>query len=259
MNIHPTALVSDRAELHPSVKVGPYSIIEAGVRIDEGCVIESHARIFERVSLGAHNTICHGATIGAAPQDLTYTPDKAKPLIIGDHNTFKENVVISLGVKTDTGSRIGDHNYLMNAAHIGHDCIVGNHNIMASNAVLGGHVEMDDYVFISGSVAVHQFCKIGSYAMLSGVSGVAQDVPPYVMTSGNRAQFVGLNRVGLKRNGFNAEQRNTIKRAYQILLQSGLTRKNALHQLQALPASDELDTIIRFVESSDRGIISAAR
>jgi len=257
--IHSSAIVSERAELHPSVRVGPFSIIEAGVKIGAGSVLENNVRIFEHVHIGAHNRICHGVAIGAAPQHLGYTPDQAGSLRIGDHNTFKENVVISLGMKTAQGTRIGNRNYLMNGAHIGHDCSVGDDNVIASNSIISGHVEIGDHVFLSVLVAVHQFCRIGAHAMVGRASGVVQDIPPYVMSSGSHARFVGVNTVGLKRSGFTPEQRRIIQRAYRILLRSGLSRPSALAKLQALPQSDELRAIIAFAEASERGLIPAVR
>lgn len=255
--IHPTAIVSDQASVDPSAKIGPFSIIEAGVVIGPDNIIESHVRIFAHTTLGRGNRICHGAAIGAEPQDLTFTPEKAKPLVIGDHNHFKENVVISIGVKTEHGTRIGDHNYFMNGSHVGHDCRLGNHNILASNATLGGHCEMANRIFLSGQVAIHQFCRIGSYVMVSGLSGVRQDIPPYCMVNGQYARYSGLNVVGLRRNGIPQEERTAIKKAYRLLFRSGLARKQALEQIKAQASTEAEARIIAFVEASERGLISA--
>ncbi len=257
--IHPTAIVADSATIHPSVSIGPYCIIDEGVVIGAHCVLDCYVRVYAGVVLGQHNRICQGAAIGAEPQDIGYTPDKAKPLVIGDHNHFQENTSISRGVKTEQGTCIGHHNYLMHAAHIGHDCILGDHNIIANNAAISGHITIGDHVFVSGTVAIHQFCRIGSYAMIGGSTGVVQDVPPYCMVNGQRARYVGLNLVGLKRHGFSSAQRNRIKRVYRLLMSSSMPRQEMLQQLRRHADSAEEWAIIHFVENSERGLVSASR
>ena len=256
MRIHPTAIVEDGAQLHATVTVGPYSIIESGAVIGEGCRIESCARIFGQTHMGAHNRVCHGATLGAEPQDLSFTPERAKPLVIGDHNHFKEGVNISCGLKSEEGTRIGSHNYWMAYSHAGHDCIVGDHNILANSATLAGHVEVADHCFLSGQVAVHQFCRIGDYVMIAGVSGVPQDVPPYALADGHRARLMGLNVVGLRRNGFTQEQRSRIKEVYRLIFRSSLRLAEALALAEQQYPGPETDRIVRFVQSSRRGLIS---
>ena len=254
--IHPTAIIEDGAALHDSVCVGPYSIIESGAEIGEGCRIESCARIYGRTRMGAHNRVCHGVTLGSEPQDLSFTPERAKPLIIGDHNHFKENVNISCGLKSEGGTRIGSHNYWMAFSHAGHDCIIGDRNIFANAATLAGHVEVASRSFISGQVAVHQFCRIGSYVMIAGVSGVPQDVPPFVMADGHRTRIIGLNVVGLRRNGFTQEQRSRIKAVYRVIFKSGLHLPEALAAAERDHPGPETTEIVQFIRSSPRGVIS---
>jgi UDP-N-acetylglucosamine acyltransferase len=253
--IHPSAIVEDGAELHESASVGPCSIIERGAVVGEGCVIESNVRIYGFARLGRFNRVCHGATLGSEPQDLTYTPGKGKPLVIGDHNHFKEGVNISHGIKEAHGTVIGDHNYLMTYSHVGHDCIVGDHNIFANTATLAGHVTVEHHCFLSGHTATHQFCRIGAYAMIAGVTGVPRDVPPYVMADGHRAEIVGLNVVGMRRNGFSQQQRTAIKRAYRIIYKSGLRTADAVQRLRDEEPADEVERICAFVEGSKRGLI----
>ncbi len=255
-HIHPSAVIGEHAEIHPSARIGPFCIVEDGAVIGPDCVIDSQVRIGPTVRLGRGNRVCHGAVLGAEPQDLGFTPDKARPLVIGEHNHFKEHVVISCGVKDEAGTRIGDHNYFMNGAHVGHDCQVGDHNILASNATLAGHVTLHDRCFLSGLVAVHQFCRVGSYVMIGGVSGVRQDIPPFSMANGQYARYIGLNLVGLRRNGFDAQQRRAIKQAHRLLFHGGLSLRSAIEALRE-PArtQPEVAQILRFVEDSERGLI----
>ena len=255
-NIHPTAIVGEAADIHPSAHIGPFCIVEDGAVIGPDCVLDSQVRIGPTVRLGHGNRACHGAVLGAEPQDLGFSPDKARPLVIGDHNHFKEHVVISCGVKDERGTRIGNHNYFMNGTHVGHDCLVGNHNILAPNTTLAGHVTLHDRCFLSGLVAVHQFCRIGNLVMIGGVSGVRQDIPPFSMANGQYARYVGLNRVGLRRNSFDAAQRSTIKRVHRLLFHPGLSLKSAIEALRELAGeSSEAAEILRFVEGSERGLI----
>ncbi len=256
--MHPTAIVEAGAEVDPSTEIGPFSIVEGGAIIGPDCVIESCVRIYGAARLGRGNRVCHGATLGAEPQDLTYTPDKSRPLIVGDHNHFKEGVNVSRGVKSETGTRIGNHNYFMSYAHVGHDCSVGDHNIFANAATLAGHVELEHHVFLSGQVAIHQFARVGAYAMVAGVSGVSQDVPPYTIADGHRARLIGLNVVGLRRNGFDRGQRNTIKAVYRLIFRSGLRLADALARAEQDYPAPETREIVRFIASSRRGVISFA-
>lgn len=258
MTIHSAAIVEEGAQVHASVEVGPYSIIESGAIVGPCCVIETCVRIYGATRMGHHNRVCHGATIGAEPQDLGYAPEQSKPLTIGDYNHFKEGVNLSRGIKTEHGTRIGDHNYLMAYSHVGHDCIVGNHNIFANTATLAGHVEVEDRVFLSGQTAIHQFCRIGSLSMIAGVTGVPQDVPPFVIADGHRAKIIGLNVVGLRRSNYTQEQRTTIKSVYRIIFRSNLRLAEALVKAEREHPSAETRQIVRFIESSRRGLISFA-
>ena len=252
--IHPMAIIEDGAEVHESVTVGPFSIIESGAVVGEGCIIESNARIYSPTRMGKNNKVSHGAVLGCEPQDLSYTPEKSKPLVIGDDNTFREHVNISRGVKTDDGTVIGNGNYFMSEFHAGHDSIFGDNNIVAGSTILSGHVEVGNHTFISGLTGVHQFCRIGDYAMVGGCSRLPKDVPPYAMVEGNPARVIGLNSVGLRRAGFNAEARKVIKRTYQTIYHSGLNISQALEQLKQQPQEAETTLIIEFFEQSERGV-----
>ena len=200
--------------------------------------------------------MCHGATLGSDAQDLEFNTARARPLVIGDHNHFKEGVNISCGTKDEAGTRIGSHNYWMAYSHAGHDCVVGDHNIFANTATLAGHVQVGDRCFLSGQVAVHQFCRIGSYAMVAGVTGVPQDVPPFALADGHRARILGLNVVGLRRGGFTQEQRSRIKAVYRLIFRSGLRLGEALVRAETQYPSPETQQIVQFIQSSHRGLIS---
>lgn len=256
MSIHPTAIVEDGASVHASTIIGPYSLIERGAIIGADCVIGSCVRISGLVQLGRGNRIDHGAALGGNPQDLGFSPDQVQPLTIGDHNQFREGVTVSAGLKSAHGTRIGHHNFLMANAHVGHDCLVGDHNVLANGATLAGHVELEHHIFLSGQVAVHQFCRIGAYSLVAGVSGVPQDVPPFVLADGHRARIVGINVIGLRRNGFSSDRRQNIKAVYRTIFRSGLRLAEALVAVETDFPSPDTRQIVGFVQSSRRGILS---
>jgi UDP-N-acetylglucosamine acyltransferase len=250
MAIHPTALIDADAVIDPSVTIGPFTIIEKDVHIGADCVIESHVRIYRATRLGCHNRVGQGVTLGTAPQDLQYHHvGQDRPLVIGDRNQFREQVTISKGFKTEAGTVIGNDNYFMANAHVGHDCNIGHHNIFANAALLSGHVNIADHNFLSGHVAVHQFCRISSYCMIGGLSGITQHVPPFVLVNGQRARIIGLNTIGLRRNGFNASRRQHISQIYNVLLRSGLPLLTAMEQVEQHWPSWESAQILAFIRS----------
>ncbi|MCB1758982.1 MAG: acyl-ACP--UDP-N-acetylglucosamine O-acyltransferase [Gammaproteobacteria bacterium] len=252
--IHPTALIDAGAELHHSVEVGPYAIVEADTVIGAGCRIESHARIFSGTRLGANNRVCHGALLGCEPQDLSFTPERSRPLLIGDDNHFKEGVNISRGVKTDAGTLIGNGNYFMGNFHAGHDCIIGDHNVLGHGSVLAGHVTIGDHVFISGLAAIHQFACIGDRVMVAGCAKIVKDIPPYTIGDGNPARVAGINSVGLRRAGFSAEARRAIKSIYREIYHAGENIGQALTRLEQVDHSAETALILAFFRRSQRGV-----
>ncbi|MFP4495652.1 MAG: acyl-ACP--UDP-N-acetylglucosamine O-acyltransferase [Halochromatium sp.] len=254
MAVHPSAILEDGAEVHASAEIGPWSLIEAGAVIGAECRIESCVRIYGGTRLGARNRVCHGATLGSEPQDLSFRPERARPLTIGSDNCFRECVNISRGIKREQGTRIGNRNYFMAYSHAGHDCIVGDDNILANTATLAGHVEVAHHCFLSGQVAVHQFARIGAYTMIGGLTGVSKDLPPFVLANGQRAVIVGLNLVGLKRHGFSSEQRARIKAVYRLIFRSGRRLADALAEAQQRYPCDETNEIIDFIRASERGV-----
>ncbi|MCF7978008.1 MAG: acyl-ACP--UDP-N-acetylglucosamine O-acyltransferase [Chromatiaceae bacterium] len=254
MAMHPSAIIEDGAEVHASVEIGPWTLVEAGAVIDAECRLESCVRIYGGTRLGPRNRVCHGATLGSEPQDLSFTPERGLPLTIGSDNCFREYVNISRGVKSEAGTCIGSRNYFMAFSHAGHDCKVGDDNILANTATLAGHVELAHHCFVSGQVAVHQFARIGAYTMIGGLTGVSKDIPPFMIANGQRAVLVGLNLVGLKRNGFTAAQRARIKAVYRLIFRSGQRLEEGLHEAKQRYPSPETDQIVAFIEASERGV-----
>jgi UDP-N-acetylglucosamine acyltransferase len=255
-NIHPSAVVHPDARLAEDVEVGPFCTIGANVEVGAGtrfgpsCVVEGHTRI------GARNTFHGSSHIGCAPQDKKYAGEPTR-LEIGDDNTVFQFVTMSTGTVQDQSvTRVGDDNWIMAYVHIAHDCVLGNHLILANNATLGGHVELGDWVFLGGFTTVHQFCKIGPYAMTAFTAAVTQDVPPFVTAAGNRAAPAGINSEGLRRRGFDAEQISEIKRAYKTLYRQGLSLEDAVDQIKARAAErPELQAFADFFPTVTRGII----
>lgn len=258
MSIHPTAVIAKKAELDASVHVGAYTVIEAGVRIGAGTRIEPHAVIAGLTTIGSGNVIGSFTSIGTPPQDLSYAGEPTQ-LIIGDHNHIREYTSIHRGtVKGGGKTVIGDNNLFMAYCHIGHDCRIANHVIMANVATLAGHVEVADHVSISGLVAVHQFCRLGSYAYIGGMSGINLDVAPYVIVTGTRSRMrvSGINKVGLRRHGFTKETIGKLDQAFRILFRSpDLLQADALAQVRKeLPGCVEVESLVLFLESSRRGV-----
>lgn len=253
--IHATASVDPRAELGDEVEVGPYSIIGPKVKIGNGTRVKSHVVIEGNTTLGDANLIFQFTTVGSVPQDLKYRGEDSQ-LIIGNHNTIRE--FVSLNPGTAGGgmvTRIGDRNLLMMYCHIAHDCILGDHNIIANGATLGGHVVIEDYVIVGGLVGIHQFVKVGSSAILGAGSMVSKDIPPYCNATGDRARLRGLNLEGLRRRGFTKAQVEALKKAYRIIFQSALRVKDALKRVRKeFPNLPEVAHLVAFIEQSQRGV-----
>lgn len=256
MKIHPTAIISSKADIHETAEIGPYTIIEDDVTIGEGTIIESGARIYKGTRIGKHNMIHHCATIGGLPQDLRFDKNSATFTIIGDNNIIREYVTIHRATKLNQATIVGNSTYLMENTHVGHDSIVGDNVIMVHCAGLAGHVHVENNAFISGSTGVHQFCKVGKYAMIGALSKIVKDAPPYSMVDGNPASVIGLNVVGLKRSGFSPDIRQKIKSTYKTIYHSKMNISQAIAKLKEENDPNlEVQQIIQFFESSDRGVI----
>lgn len=257
--IHPTAIVDPGAELDSSVIVGPYSIIEKGVRIGPDTEIAAHALISGPALIGSGNRIGPFTAIGAAPQDLKYQGEETS-VVIGDHNIIREYVSIHRGtVAGHSQTTVGDHNLLMAYSHIAHDCVVGNHVIMANAATLGGHVVVEERVTIGGLVGVHQFSKIGAYSYIGGLSGISKDVPPFVIVAGirNQMRLAGINRIGLRRCGFDDESLSKLHKAFVIIFRTPkLLLQEALEKaLTEIPDCEPVSRLVRFIRESERGVV----
>lgn len=261
MTIHPTAVVDPGANLHESVKVGPYAVIGADVVVGAGCDISSHSTITGPTRIGTGNHIGPFTTIGAPPQDLKYNNEPTE-LVIGNNNRIREYVSVHRGTPGGRGvTQLGSNNLLMGYVHVAHDCVLGNHIVMANGVTLGGHVEVDDRATIGGLTAVHQFTRIGSYAYIGGMSGVSKDVPPYVIMAGirNQMRVTGINRIGLKRAGFDAATVRKLNNAFKIIFRTPeLLLQEALDKTLAdIPGCDEVDRLVAFFRASDRGVVRA--
>lgn len=251
MNIHPTAIISDSAKLGLNVKVGAYAVIEADTFIGDQSEIRAHAIIKRFTTLGEANIVYEGAVLGGEPQDLGFT-NCASFVCIGARNHFREGVTVHRGTQENSATVIGSDGYFMAYSHIAHNCQLGNKVILANNVALAGHVEIEDQVFISGGVVVHQFCRIGRLAMLGGNSKIVQDCLPFIITDGNPGRASGLNIIGLRRAGFVSADIKELKRAYRTLLRSGLLLEEALVTL-AEQNHPLVQHLLNFTQTSKRG------
>jgi UDP-N-acetylglucosamine acyltransferase len=254
VSIHERAIVHRGAVIGEGTVVGPDAIIDEHVVVGAHCEIRARAILTGHTTLGDNNQIGYQAIIGAEPQDLSY--DGAESYVrIGSGNRIRENVTIHRGTEAGSATSIGDGNYLMAGSHVAHNCRLGNEVILVNNVLLGGHVDVDDYAFLGGDVVVHQFVRIGKYVMVRGQTRIGLDIPPYFMAAYTNS-VVGLNRVGLKRRGFNPEQRRTIQKAFDILYKQGNNRQQAVGAMRAFRdmQTPEVEELARFLEGTKRGI-----
>jgi UDP-N-acetylglucosamine acyltransferase len=257
-SIHVTALVAPGAVLGEGVCVGPYTVIGPSVRIGDQTNIGPHCVIEGDTRIGRNNRISGQSSLGSAPQDLKY---RGEPTFveIGDDNTIREFVTINRGTVGGRGkTTIGGHNLLMAGVHIAHDCLIGDHVVMANAATLAGHVDIGDFATVGAFTGVHQFCRVGLCAFIGGYSVITRDALPFVKTVGHRndAKTYDINSIGLERRGFSQERIDALKKAYRILVRKGLQVKEAIEQIrgQGLETED-VAVLISFVESSERGFI----
>jgi UDP-N-acetylglucosamine acyltransferase len=257
MPIHPTAIIDSAASIDASAEIGPFCVIGAGVVIGPGTRIGPHTVIEGPTVIGADNRIGNHCSLGAPPQDLGYKGDPTR-LVIGDRNFLGDYVQVSRGT-TKTAQQtttIGDDNFLMAYCHIGHDCIVGNRVIAANALQLAGHVTVEDRVVFGGLVAVHQFARVGSMAMVSGGSVTSLDIPPFCRVGGYGCPVYGLNAVGLERSGVSREQIKRLREAYKLLFRSGTPLEDALKRLETeFSDSEQAQHWVKFFRGTKRGVV----
>ncbi len=258
VSAHPLAVISPQATLGEGVQVGPFCVIEPDVVIGDRCTLASRVVVKNGARIGSHNTIGEGAVLGGFPQH-TRMPESLGRLEIGSHNTIRENCTLHRALHEHAATVVGDHNFLMVGTHVAHDCHIGNSAIFANNVLLAGHVSVGDRAFVSGAVAVHQFCRIGELAMVGGHARVVQDVPPYMMVDGSTGCIVGLNLVGLRRNGFIAEEVVELKQAYRLIYRSGLKWLEVIEALKARFPSGAAAALPRFLSEGTRGFVQERR
>jgi len=252
--VHTTAIVSSHAELGNGVKVGPYAIVEDNVTIGDGTEIGSHALVASGARIGREVSIHHGAVVGTVPQDLKFGGEESL-LYIGDNTTIREFATLNRGTEWRGFTKVGANCLLMAYSHIAHDCLIGDHVILANAVNLAGHVEIGDWAIIGGIVPVHQFVKIGAHAMIGGGFRVPMDVCPYALCAGYPLRVAGLNRVGLERRGFSKDSLEKLDKVYRILFRSKLNTTQALERVKSeIEQVDEVKALVDFIESSERGI-----
>jgi len=255
--IHPTAVVDRAAEIDPSAAIGPYVVIEGPVRIGPRTRVMAGVYLAGRTELGADNVVHPGAVLGDEPQDLAYT-DAPTGLRIGDRNVFREHTEVHRATQPDTWTEIGDDNYLMSQSHVAHNCRLGRGVIITSGALLGGHVVVEDQAFISGNCVVHQHCRVGRLAIMRGLSRASRDVPPFAIMDGTHTVH-GLNRVGLRRAGFDAARIRALATAFRVLFRVRTNMRAAIAQVEAEVRSPDVDYLLAFLRASVRGVATGPR
>jgi UDP-N-acetylglucosamine acyltransferase len=257
--IHPTAIVDPAARIGADVEIGPFSIVGPQSVIGEKTTVQSHVVIEGEVAIGTGNFIGHGAIIGAQPQDVSFSPERKTRVEIGNDNIVREYCTIHRASPDGSATKIGDKNFLMAGAHIGHNCLIGNNVIIANNCLLAGHVRVDDGAFLGGGSTFHQFMHIGRLVMVQGSSAFGKDLPPFVIAAERNCVF-GVNIVGLRRAGFSAKDREEIKAAFKVVYLSGLNLSQAIAKAATTKFSAPAREFLDFVaHAKKRGICPLKR
>ncbi len=253
--VHPTAIIDPRADIGDNVQIGPFVVVEGPVRIGADCIIRSHSSLLGSLTLGKGNDVGIGVVLGERPQHLDYKNEDTRTEI-GDGNTFREHVTVHRGTASSGRTVIGNHNFFMAHTHVAHDCHVGNHVIMVNGALLAGHCVLEDRALMSGNTAIHQFVRMGRLSMLSGMSAVTKDIPPFVLAFG-RDLAAGINKIGMRRAGMSTADIRVAQDAFRILYRSGLIQKLAVQTLEQKhghhPVAAEM---LNFIRASKRGFLS---
>ena len=257
--IHPSAIVDPDAQIGADVEIGPFSIIGPQAVIGEKTTVQSHVVIEGDVKIGTGNFIGHGAIIGAPPQDVSFSPERKTKVEIGNDNVIREYCTIHRGSPEGSATKIGDKNFLMAGAHIGHNCVIGNNVIIANNCLLAGHVRVDDGSFLGGGSTFHQHMHVGRLVMVQGSSAFGKDLPPFVIAAERNSVF-GVNVVGLRRAGFNTKDRDEIKAAFKLVYQSGSNIGQALEKAATMKFGSPAREFVDFVANAKkRGICPLKR
>jgi UDP-N-acetylglucosamine acyltransferase len=255
--VHEQAIIAASAKVGAGVRVGAYAVIGENVELGEGCVLYSHAMVQGPSKIGRNNVFHPFCSVGGDPQDFRFQGEKTE-LEVGDGNTFREYVTVSRGTLGGGGkTTIGDENFFLASSHIGHDCHVGSHTLFVNGATLAGHVTVEDYATIGFQSPVHQFCRIGRYAYIGASTVITQDVPPFsrVVTERETKSY-GVNTIGLERKGFSEERLKRLQRAFKVLLRSKMNTSQALAEMRnSLGESEDVQELIRFIETAERGIV----
>ena len=257
-SIHPMAVVSPSAQVGRDVEIGPFCVVEDDVTIGDGCRLASHVVVRGGTRLGADNVIHEGAVLGGRPQHLR-AGKEVGGLLVGDGNSIREFVTIHSGLTPGETTSIGDSNLMMVSAHIAHDCHIGSNTIIANNVLLAGHISIGDRAYLSGAVAMHQFCRVGAYAMVGGQAHIKHDVPPFVTVDGKSSLVVGLNVIGLRRNGFDAGQIRQLKEAYREIYRGGHHWKDLVDVLTARFPTGPAADFPAFLSGGTRGFVQERR
>lgn len=258
MKSYPMAIVSPMAKIGRNVKIGPFCVIESEVTIEDDCILESSVVVKSGVRMGSGNHVFEGAILGGPPQHV-HVPERPGQVLIGSGNTIREYVTVHRALDEDEATTIGDNNLLMANVHVAHDCRIGNHVIFANDTLLAGHVTVEDRAYLSGGVGVHQFCRIGSLAMVGGHSRVIKDIPPFVTVDGQTSLVVGLNHIGLRRAGFSSQDIEQLKEAYRLIYRNGTTWNETLKQLQLRFTEGPAARYHTFLSATTRGICAERR
>ncbi len=258
--IHATAIIEPGAQLGAGVEVGAYAYVGGAVTLGEGTRLHHHASVEGNTVLGRSCEIFPYACIGGKTQDLKFKGGNPG-LRIGDRNVFREYVTVHCATNDGDVTRVGSDNVLLATCHIAHDCVLGSHIIMSNGAVLAGHVHVSDHVVIGGYGGVHQFCRLGAYSMLSATAKLVQDLPPFFIADGTPAEVRAINKVGLERHGFSADQIDRVKQLHRVLYRDGLNRTQALEKIgaHAEAGSAEFKLVLEFARGSERGLAPGSR
>jgi UDP-N-acetylglucosamine acyltransferase len=257
MKIHPTAIIEEGAQLGEDVEVGPYAIIGPLAKVGAGCVVQAHAVLTSRVTMGEGNVVGYGAVIGTAPQDFAHEDSAASEVRIGDRNTFREHVTIHRGTGEGSATVVGDGNFFMAGAHLGHNVRVGDRTVIANNCLLGGYVEVQDGAVLGGGTVFHQHMRVGRLGMVRGGTRFGKDIPPFVVADEDNV-VSGLNVIGMRRAGLAAATRAELKRVFRLVFRSGFNVSQALERAAAVEWGPEAAEMIAFIAGAKkRGICRA--